>query len=205
MNQARIFDDNHIPTIVSADDVLNGKINKNNSFVDLEYEFKVTFVKASRGHGSPYFRIYMSREDYRKLSPEQKDKYEILCQMRHLKETKWHIGWKDAVGSFCEIEKTISNPETNEYKRADAYFKGTNTCIEFQHSFIALDFECRNAFYQKLGINIIWLYDLSKAVVKRGDDGECQILEDNARGFFKISENEENLSKWPVFSRLKMD
>jgi len=202
MNEARIFKDNR-STVVKARDVLSGAISKENEFVDLEYEFRVIFVKSAKNNGSPYFRLYLSREDYKRLSKEQKSKYDILCEMRNLKESPWHREWKDKLKAFCSIEKTIRNIKTNQCKRADAFCEESNTCIELQHSYIANDFEERNAFYSRLGINIIWLYDLTKSNVKKINENVYEILENNAKGFFKISEIESNLFDWPIFIQSK--
>lgn len=203
MDKARIFNQQGEPIIVSAQDVLTGIVSRESEFVDPEYEFRVVFVKSSKGHGKPYFRLYMSREDYKRLSPEQKQRYQILCDMRHYQESPWHRGWEDKVSSFCDLERTFWNLDTKEGRRSDAYCMETETCIEFQHSFIALDFENRNAFYNELGLNIVWLYDLTRAGVKLNDDGLYEILEDNARGFFRIAEKPENLERWPVFFQAK--
>jgi hypothetical protein len=203
MEQARIFEKSGACSIVTADDVLKGKVSSDNEFIDLEYEFKVTFVRASRNHGSPYFRLYMSRDDYKALTPNQKSRYDILAQKRHYQETSWHRGWKELVSSFCTTEKTIHEKDSNKYKIADAFYEAGNLCVEFQHSFISFDFEERNEFYEKLGINVIWLYDLTQSTVQKNSDGYYEILEDNARGFFKIAEKEENLQKWPVFVQTK--
>jgi len=202
MNEARIFIDNDI-TIVKASDVLSGVVSKENEFINLEYEFRVIFVKSAKNHGSPYFRLYLSREDYKKFTPEQKSRYDILCDMMHLKESPWHREWKEKLNTFCSIEKTIRNTATNQCKRADAFCEESNTCVELQHSFIDNDFEERNHFYSKLGINIIWLYDLTKSNIKRVNEKQYEILENNSKGFFKISENESNLHDYKVFIQSK--
>ncbi len=58
-------------------------------------------------------------------------------------------------------------------------------------------------FYSGLGYDVIWLYDLPRANVKPLENGEIDILEDNARGFFRISENPNNLRNHSVFIQVK--
>lgn len=202
MNKARIHD-NDIDIIVSAQEILEGKYSKNCDFVDPEYEFRVTFVKRAKNHGVPYFRLYWSLEDYQKFAPERREKYEILKGMNHFAESEWHRTWEEKVSSFSSVEKYIKNNETKKYKRADAYIEKYKLCIEFQHSYIANDFEERNEFYSKLGYKVVWLYDLTKHNAKTNDEGNIEILEDNARGFYKIAEEEKDLSGYPVFIQVK--
>lgn len=203
MKNARLFKKNGDVKIVSAEDVLYDKVDRNSEFVDLEYEFKAYFVKDCKGHYGPYFRLYLSREDYQKLSQDKKTKYEIVKKMRRYQESDWHRHWKKRFEQTCEIEKTIKNEKSKTYKYADAYCRQTNTCIEFQHSFISMDFEERNKFYKELGIQIVWLYDLTKSNIKKTGDNEYEILEDNARGFFKIADFKDNLEKYQVYFQAK--
>lgn len=203
MNQARLFSPDGKAYVISADDVLNGKVDRHSEFIDLEYEFKVQFVKNCKGHKGPYFRLYLSREDYRRLSEDQKSKYNILKKMRHHQESAWHEYWKEKFKAFCEIEKTINSKDGQRYKRADAYCDKIKTCFEFQHSFIDKDFEKRNSFYKELGIETIWLYDLTSQGVKQIADNEFEILENNSKGFFKISDFKDNLEKYQVYFQTK--
>ena len=198
MLEARLFDGT-TTRIVSALDVKNGLIDRNEQFIDIEYEFRVTYVSASKGHGNPYFRLYMAKEDYKRLSDEQKERYDILRTMRHYKESPWHREWKQTLSEFCKIEKSVRNNETLKYKIADAYYVEKETVIELQHSFIAHDFEERNEHYGQIGLNVVWLYDLPRAKLKKAGENEFEILEDNARGFFRIAEHPENLVNYPVF------
>lgn len=185
-------------------DVKNGLYSRDDfEFVDPEYEFKVRYVQGAKNHGDPYFRLYYSYEDYKKLFPDRADKYAFVSNMRRYDESRWHKGWKIKVSDFCETEKYIKDPIANKWKYADAFNPNTNTCIEFQHSYIADDFEERNEFYSNLGINIVWLYDLPKATVREDKDGIIEILEDNARGFFRVSEKPENLKDHPVYIQVK--
>ena len=203
MNKALIFK-NGEPIVVTAEEVKNGKYPPSEfEFVDPEYEYKVQFVRSAKKNGGPYFRLYYTYEDYKKLFPDRADRYQIVANMRRYQECKWHREWKEAVSGFCEIEKYFFNPDTRKRKFADAYYPENNTCIEFQHSYIAMDFEERNQFYSPFGIPVIWLYDLPKASVCEREDGYVEILEDNARGFFRISENPDNLKKYPVFIQVK--
>jgi hypothetical protein len=191
------------PILVSAMDVKNGLYSRYSEFVDPEYEFKVQYVNGARNNGGPYFRLYYSYEEYKRLHPDRADRYQIVANMRRYQESKWHREWKSKMKDFCELEKYVKNSETKKYKYADAYYDKTKTCIEFQHSYIAFDFEERNAFYANLKIKTIWLYDLPNANVVPDENGNLEILEDNARGFFRISENPENLKNNFVYIQVK--
>ncbi len=203
MKRARLFK-NGKEIIVSADDVKAGIYERSYEFVDLEENFKVTYVKAAKCGGGPYFRLYYNREDYQKMSDEQKSKYDILSDLRHWQNGPWHNEWQERLSSFTVIEKYIKNPETGKYKFADSFYEKGNLIIELQHSFIDRDFEERNEFYNKLGYKTIWLYDLPNSTVKY-DGKYIEILEDNARGFFKIAEKPDNLKDNLVFIQIKND
>ena len=203
MLKARLFQDG-VETIISAQDVKDGKYSRYDNFVDVEYEFRVRYVNGAKHHGAPHFRLYLSREDYLRLSPEQKKRFEIVRGQRHFQNSFWHSEWQNKVKSFCEIEKYFKDSDTNKRRFADAYYPEKNIRVEFQHSYIDFDFEERNEFFSKKGIKIIWLYDLPRSEVKRMADGDFyEILEDNARGFFRISEKEENLKNNLVFIQTK--
>ena len=203
MKKALLFRENHEPVLVSAEEVRDGMYNRYEEFVDPEYEFKVQFVKGARNNGAPYFRFYYSYEEYKKLYPGRASRYEIVADMRRYKESEWHQKWKANVSDFCSIEKCIKNSYTNKWKFADAFYNETQTCIEFQHSYIAWDFEERNKIYADLSINTIWLYDLPRANARKDKKGNIEILEDNARGFFRISENLDNLKRHCVYIQVK--
>ena len=203
MKNARLFRENSPLMLVSAEEIKNGLYSKNEEFVDPEYEFKVRYVKGAKNNGAPYFRLYYSYEEYKKLYPERADRYAIVANMRKYQESVWHRKWKDYFSSFCDIEKHIKNSLTNKWKFADAFFDETKTCIEFQHSYISFDFEERSKFYKDLSLKAIWLYDLSKANTRLNDDGSIDILEDNARGFFRISEKAGNLSENLIYIQVK--
>ncbi len=203
MKTACLFRENEPAVLVSAEEVKNGLYDRNEEFVDPEYDFKVTYVKGARNNGGPYFRLYYSYEDYKKLYPDKADRYEIVANMRHFKESKWHREWKQKFSTFCEIEKCIKNESIKKWKFADVYYDKTKTCIEIQHSYIAFDFEERNAFYSNLSIKTIWLYDLPHANTCIDERGNIEILEDNARGFFRISENPDNLKNNYVYIQVK--
>ena len=203
MKNARLFRNNKALELVSAEDVKNGKYSRNEEFIDPEYEYKVQYVKGARNNGEPYFRLYHAYEEYKKLYPDRASRYEIVANMRRYQESAWHKKWKKNVASFCDIEKTIKNNETNKWKFADAFYEDTQTCIEFQHSYIDWDFEERNKFYSNLSIKTIWLYDLPNANARESESGFIEILEDNARGFFKISENPDNLKDHYVYIQVK--
>lgn len=203
MKNALLFRENQEPILVSAEQVRDGLYNRYEEFVDPEYEFKVQYVKGAKNNGGPYFRLYYSYEEYKKLYPDKAERYEIVANMRHYQESQWHRRWKENVSDFCSIEKCIKNPDTNKWKFADAFYDKTRTCIEFQHSYINWDFEERNEFYSNLSINTIWLYDLPTANVRENSDGNIDILENNARGFFRISENPDNLKNYRVYVQVK--
>ena len=201
MNKAKIFE-NDADRLIEAIDIRNGKESKEHEFVDSEENFKVTYVKGAKNNGAPYFRLYMSHADYLKLTPERKTRFDILKGMNHFAETQWHKDWEESVKHFTSIEKYIKNPKTKEYKRADAYYEEAEIVIEFQHSYASFDFKLKNDFYKDLNINTIWLFDLMKLNTR--ENGEyIEILEDNARGFFKVSEEENNLNDYPVFIQVK--
>lgn len=203
MKTARLFNDG---TIVDAYDVFSGKVSRYNDFVDVEEDFRVVYwsgAKHKQGEpGRPHFKIYLTREEYKKLSPEQKTRLQILKDQRHYQESEWHRDWEDRFEEFAEIEKTIINQANRRRKRADAYIQSSNLCIEFQHSFINYDFEERNSFYSEMGYDTVWIYDLTSQNVKN-EDGTYTILENNAKGFFRIAENPDNLKYNTVFIQAK--
>ena len=203
MKSALLFRENTPPIVVKAEEIKNGIYDRNEEFVDEKYEFKVQYVKGAKGNGGPYFRLYYSYEDFKRLYPDRADRYAIVANMRRYEESKWHEYWKERFSNFCENEKYIKNEKTNRWKFADAYYEKTNTCIEFQHSYISFYFEERNAFYSELSINTIWLYDLTDANVKKDENGCLEILENNAKGFFRISEKSENLFNQQVYIQVK--
>ena len=203
MKNALLFRDNADPILVSADDVKDGKYDRYAEYVDPEYEFKVEYVKGAKHGGGPYFRLYYSYEDYKRLYPERADRYQIVANMRKYEESEWHQTWKANVSGFCCIEKTIHNKELRRWKVADAYYADAKTCIEFQHSYISFHFEEKNEFYRALSLQSVWLYDLSRSNINLRDDGSIDILEDNAKGFFRISENADNLRDNFVYIQVK--
>ena len=199
MDKARIFSNGDESIIVSAEEVLSGKYPRDSEFVDVEYpEYKVEFVKAGKpAHdqevGIPYFRLYYSYEEYKKLYPDRADKYKIVADMRHYQESQWHRGWKEKLTSFCEIEKTFNFEK--RWKFADAYDPKTDTCIEFQYSYANSEFEDRNGFYNALNKNMVWLFYLPRAQVREAYDGTLELLEDNAKGFFRVAYETQNKFK----------
>ncbi|MCR5353941.1 MAG: hypothetical protein K6D98_06530 [Clostridiales bacterium] len=203
MKTALVFS-NGKRVLVTAEEVKNGKYPPSEfEFVDPEYEFKVQFVRGAKNNGGPYFRFYYSYEEFKKLFPDKADLYKTILQQSSLQESLWHKKWKEAFKPFCEIEKTVYNRKIGKYKIADAFYGRYGICIEFQHSYIALDFEERNKFYGDLGIPVIWLFDLPKAAVHHNESGYVEILEDNTKGFFRISEKADNLLKYPVYIQVK--
>lgn len=201
MLQAKIFGESD-DRLISALDIKKGLISKDHEFVDPEYEFKVRYVSGAKNNGAPHFKLYLSREDYKKLTPERKKKYDILCNMRHFRQSAWHREWEGKLSIHMEIEKYLKNPETNKYKRADAYYKAGNTVVELQHSYMDDDFNARNEFYFKLDINTVWLFDLTKSSINE-TNGVIEILEDNSKGFFRVCEECENIKDYPLYIQVK--
>lgn len=201
MRKARIHNEK-IDIIVSAQEVLEEKYDRRCDFVDPEYEFRVTFVSSSKNHGDPYFRLYYSLEDYQNMTPERKTRYDILKNQDHYQESKWHREWEMSVSSFCINEYYVKDPKTTKYKRTDAFYEPYKMCIEFQHSYIADDFKERNEFYSQLGYKVIWLYDLTKHNAKINGNF-VELVEDNACGFFRIAEEDNDLKESPVFVETK--
>ena len=203
MKHALLFRDKLDPILVTADEIKAGLYDRHDEYVDPEYEFKVEYVKGAKHGGGPYFRLYYSYEDYKRVCPERADRYEIVANMRRYAESEWHTRWKVNMSSFCQIEHTIPNRDRGQWKIADAYYAKTKTCIEFQHSYISFHFEEKNEFYRALSLQVVWLYDLSHSNIKQCDDGTIEILEDNSRGFFRISEHVYNLRDNPVYIQVK--
>ena len=203
MREAILFRENEEPIRVTAEEVREGFYDRHEEFVDPDHEFKVQFVKGARNNGGPYFRLYYSYEEYKKLYPDRATRYEIVANMRRFEESEWHRQWKDRCAHFCSIEKCIKDEKTKQRKFADAYYEKTKTCIEFQYSYISFDFEERNKFYSNMSINTVWLYALPLANACENEDGNIEILEDNARGFFRISENPNNLRNHSVYIQVK--
>ena len=201
LKRARLFKNGKV-IIVSAEDIKAGLYDRDFEYTDIEENFEVTYVKAAKCGGGPYFRLYYSKEDYQKLSNEQKSRYDIVSELRHWQNGPWHIGWQKKLESFTQIEQFIKNPNTGKYKYADALYEKGKLIIELQHSFIDRDFENRNEFYKDLGYKTVWLYDLPKSTIKYNGK-YIEILEDNARGFFKIAENPDNLKNNLVFIQIK--
>ncbi len=199
MEKARLHSNGEI---ISAWEVKNGEYSRSLDFVDPEYSFRVTYVTAAKDHITPYFRIYFSLEDYKKMSLEQKTRYDILREQQHNIDSKWHRDWEIAVSEFAENEKYIKDPDSQTYKRADAFCQKHNLCIEFQHSYIANSFNERNDFYSKLGYKVIWLFDLTKHDAKL-NGGKIELVEDNACGFFRVAEEKVDLSRCPVYIQVK--
>ena len=201
MRTARLFRQDEM-VFVKAEEVRDGKYSRDENFVDPEYQFRVIYAKDCKGHTGPYFRLYLTLDEYEALSTERKTQYDILRDQRHYAESAWHREWEARCSSFCEIEHYVRG-QGKTFKRADAYNAEAKTVIEFQHSFIALDFEDRNVFYTQLGLNIVWLYDLTKLEAVAREDGVFEILENNAKGIFRIAGFPQNLCDFPVFIQVK--
>ena len=201
MLEAKLFKDGE-EVIVQAVEVKDGKYSKRDNFVDIDDEFRVIPICGNKRIA--HFRRYLSLDDYRRLSPEQRQKYDIIRPLRHWQDGPWHRGWQSKLKSFCEIEKHIKDLDSRKYRRADAFYKEKNLCIELQHSFIDRDFERRNEFYAKQGIKTIWLYDLTEFELRKiNDDNGFEIVENNSKGIFRIAKKDENLKNNLVFIQAK--
>ncbi len=76
----------------------------------------------------------------------------------HYDMTEWHINWQNHFPKDCqEIVK-----ERNGIKhRADVLLENEKIVYEFQHSSLTSDeFDDRNDFYNSLGYQVIWVFDV---------------------------------------------
>jgi len=82
----------------------------------------------------------------------------ILSNCNYKGETEWHRYWKSKFPiENCEIIMQ----HQGEKRIADVYYNGM--IYEFQHSPITSDeIYQRTEFYNNLGLNIIWIFDLTK-------------------------------------------
>ena len=181
--EARLFVEGE-RKFVTPEEYLNQYAQRGYELTDPDSEFSVKCVRNCKGGYGPYFKLYLSLDDYEKLSSDRKTAWDILSNQRHYIDGRWHRKWEGVFSSFCQKEKTIKNEETGIRKRADAFFEEGKTVIEFQHSYIGDDFEVRSTHYSSLGLNMVWLCDLTKGSVLPRDDGTYEVLEDNAKPFF---------------------
>jgi hypothetical protein len=84
MQKALLFSENSAPILVSAEDVKSGKYDRYEEFVDPEYEYKVQYVSAAKNNGVPYFRMYLTRDEYKSLNAETKTRYDIIIILREV-------------------------------------------------------------------------------------------------------------------------
>lgn len=113
----------------------------------------------------PHFKRHLNIKDYREMFPDDTRRSEIIRNLTHKENSRWHDNWVSALGEFCDItEKRVWDEETGKYKYPDALCKATNTVFEVQHSYIGRFYEERNAFYKKLGYQIVWIIDCTKTV-----------------------------------------
>lgn len=192
MECAKIFSEDK-SEIVTAQEVSLGIVSRDAEFVDPEEDFRVIFVSASKNGKSAHFRLYYSRQYYDSLNPERRKRYDYVRNLRHFQDSEWHQNWEAAFRPYAKTEAYVRDPESKTYKRADVYFENIKLAVEFQHSYIANDFAIRNDYYSKLGIDTIWLYDLTDTNVVKSEDGKFRVLENNAKGFFRIAEDADNL------------
>ncbi len=112
----------------------------------------------------PHFKRHLNIKDYRKMFPDDTRRGEIIRDLIHKENSRWHNNWVSALGEFCDItEKRVKDEETEKYKYPDALCKATNTVFEVQHTYIGSRYyEERNAFYKNLGYQIVWIIDCTK-------------------------------------------
>ena len=201
MNQAIVATKGeYFGKVVCARDIQNGLIPyKGLYFVDPEYQFRVIFKHRGKNGRSEHFALYLSKEDWNRLEKQYDEETRriILSRLRHEDESQWHKHWKEVFG-FAELEKFIKNIETRRYRRPDVYLAEQKTCLEFQHSFSDKTFLERSQFFDDLGLNVIWLFDLTGIdVIPKGDNAYV-IPEDNLKGFFNVAFYPENMSNYAI-------
>ena len=201
MNQAIIATKGeYFGKVVCARDIQNGLIPyKGFYFVDPEYQFRVIFKHRGKNGKSEHFALYLSKEDWNRLEKQYDEETRriILSRLKHEEESQWHKHWKEVFG-FAELEKFIKNIETGRYRRPDVYLAEQKTCLEFQHSFSDKTFLERSQFFDDLGLNVIWLFDLTGIdVIPKGDNAYV-IPEDNLKGFFNVAFYPENMSNYAI-------
>jgi len=134
----------------------------------------------------PHFKRHFNIEDYREMFPDDTRRGEIIRNLTHIENSRWHNNWVSALGEFCDItEKRVWDEETGKYKYPDALCKATNTVFEVQHSYIGRFYEERNAFYKKLGYQIVWIIDCTKTDIYH--DKQLKITENSCQSpIFKL-------------------
>lgn len=111
----------------------------------------------------PHFKRHYNIEDYREMFPDDTRRGKIIRNLIHLENSWWHDNWVSALGRFCDLtERRVTDKETGKHKYPDALCKATNTVFEIQHTYIGRSYKERNAFYQKLGYQIVWIIDCTK-------------------------------------------
>ena len=189
--------------LVSASDVLNNFDNPHSlEFCDPEYQFRVCFVKDSKGHGGPYFRLLYGISDFSEKFPDKANLYGAVSELHHMSDDEWVKNHKERVKNIFETDKFIKNG-IGLYRFADICIKNPDIVMELRKSFTDYDFEDRNRFFESLGYKAIWLYDLSWYEVKPNFEGEFEITDFPDGGFLKISENKVNLLSNYVFIEAK--
>ena len=91
----------------------------------------------------------------------------------HYDMTEWHAGWQDMFPKeYQEIVKKLNG----ENHRADVLIEENKLVFEFQHSSLSTDeFDERNAFYNKLGYKVIWIFD----VEEQYDAGQIELYDED--------------------------
>jgi len=196
--------------LYTAREVFENKLEKE-EFVDSECKWSLKYVapydrqgrtdKKTNGAYKPrvqvnaFFRKKLSLQDHRELYGINTEL--IFTEHKfHENDSKWHDLWKERVNGFCELEKRFypnGIPQNKGYRIADAYYKDTNTVIEFQKSFDdkALD---KSTFYKTENLRLLWVFYLPTLEVFEDDD-EYKIREDNFFHFFRIQDLQPDFFK----------
>lgn len=125
------------------------------------------------------------------------------CDKWHYDMTEWHYKWQN---QFPIENQEVVFQKNGEKHRADVFIN--NTILEFQHSDISYDeFYERNEFYNSLGYDVEWIFDVQESNIdfidyKKGTNSEIyswkypkQILQDfnyrnqHVRIFLQIGPN----------------
>jgi len=196
--------------LYTAQEVFDNKLEKE-EFVDSEIKWSLKFVapydrqgrtdKENNGADKPrvqvsaFFRKKISLQDHHELYGVNAELKGIEHRL-HQHDSEWHDLWKERVKDFCDLEKRFypdGNPQNKGYRIADAYYKDTNTVIEFQKCFDdgALD---KSSFYRKENMHLIWVFYLQTLEVFEDDD-KYKIREDNFFHFFRINDSQPDFYK----------
>ena len=192
---------------ISVDNIKNGLVKRSEDFIDIEEDFRVTYVSKSKNNGQPYFRLYFCYEDYKNLTKEEIDnlrkRYDILKKLRHEENCEWHNEWENKIKEIADIERAFKIDGEKGYRIPDGFIEEKSLCIEFQHSYLANDLINKTNFYSELGFKTLWLFDLTGSDIKE-EDNKIFITEKNSKGFFRICrELNDDLNNYLIFIQTK--